>query len=306
MFSCLFSGTCPLQGLSMEAIASQRAVQLSTVQSFIAETLAAGFSYPWHRMKLPFSILASLCGHVRAYHKQQLLADARLLEQQQSDADGSRQDRQQQQHQAALGECHEGPEVQPLSVTGCHGVCIRAGGLDQGGQYQQQQQYDLQHEQHRQPQPEQKSECHQPRGPLPVQQAAAVLLHSNPAVVGNMSKQAVCGTVDIMQGHAVCSHCALWQGIKSIWLQPNGQVFPCGDSSMCLAAAQLQSQQPVQLPDMQLMRELVTTNKGTKAIRDSLDTLVLSHGHMRLALAHIYCLLRHHLCFCQQTHVVRH
>ncbi|KAL3131058.1 hypothetical protein ABBQ38_000374 [Trebouxia sp. C0009 RCD-2024] len=69
------------QGLSMEAIASQRAVQLSTVQSYIAEAMAAGYTYPWHRMKVPFFMLASLCGHLRAYHKQQqLLSDAPLLQ----------------------------------------------------------------------------------------------------------------------------------------------------------------------------------------------------------------------------------
>ena len=288
----------------MEAIACQRAVQLSTVQTYIAEAMAADYSYPWHRMRLPFSTLASLCGHVRAYHKQQLLADARLLEQQQSNAGGQTQDSQ--QHQAAPEEPLQGLEVQSVSATGCHGVRPGVEGLHQGGQYQQQQQlqYGLQRQQHKQPLPEQHSACHQQGGQLPVQQAAAVVLQSKPADVGDASKQAVWRSTDIMHGQALCGHCGLLQGIGCIMLQSDGRVFALSDSSTCLSAAHVQSQQPVQLPDMQLVRELVMTSKGTKAIRDSMDTLVLSYGDMRVAIAHIYCLLQRHACSCQQSRVV--
>ena len=277
----------------MEAIASQRAVQLSTVQSYIAEAMAAGYSYPWHRMRLPFSILASLCGHVCAYHKQQLLADARqLLKQQESNAGGLKQGSQ--QHQTAPGEAHQGVEVQPVSPPGCHRVGIWAGGLHQGGQ--QQHQHSSQHEHHRQPLPGQHSQCCRQGGLLPEHQAAAAALQSKPAVMGDMF------ATDITK---VCSHCGLSQGCESLMLHPDGQVFPSGDSITRLAAAQAQSQQPVQLPDMQLVRGLAMTSRGTKAIRDSMDTSVLSYGPMRLALAHIYCLLRHHICSCLQTDLCR-
>ncbi|KAL3131059.1 hypothetical protein ABBQ38_000375 [Trebouxia sp. C0009 RCD-2024] len=101
-----------------------------------------------------------------------------------------------------------------------------------------------------------------------------------------------------MQGQVVCGHCALLISAESVSLQPDGGLrLQHGSGS----SAQVGSQRPVQLPDMQLVRELVVTSKGTKAIRDSMDTLVLSYGHMRLALAHIYCLLRHHICSCLQT-----
>ena len=286
----------------MEVIASQRAVQLSTVQSYIAEAMAAGYSYPWHRMRLPFSILASLCGHVRAYHKQQLLADARLLEQRQSYAGGQMQDRQ--QHHTAPGGLHQGPEVQSASATGCHEAGTAAGGLHQEGQYQQRQQHASGHEQHRQQLPGQHSKCHQHRGALPAQQAAVAVLQSKSAIVGEKSNVPVCDATNVRQGLGVCSHCGLLQGTGSIMLQPDGQVFACSDSSTCLSPAQVQSQQPVQLPDMQLVRELVMTSKGTKAIRDSMDTSVLSYGDMRLALAHVYCLMRRHACSCQQLGVV--
>ena len=277
----------------MEAIASQRAVQLSTVQSYIAEAMAAGYSYPWHRMRLPFSILASLCGHVCAYHKP-------LLEQQQSNAGGS------QQHQAVPGEAHQGLELQSVSATGCREACVGATGLHEGGQYQQQRQYDSQHEQQRQPLHGQHSECHQQGGPPPVRRAAAAVLQSKPEVVGDMSNQPVCGATDVTPCQAVCGHCGLSQGAESLMLQPDGQVFPGVDSITSLVAAQAQSQQPVQLPDMQLVRELVMTSRGTKAIRDSMDTSVLSYGHMRLVLAHIYCLLRHNICSCLQTDLCTH
>ena len=282
----------------MEGIASQRAVQLSTVQSYIAEAMAAGYSYPWHRMRLPFSILASLCGHARAYHKQQQLAHARLEEQQQSDAGSTSQDRQ--QHQAAGG-CRAAPDI--VTATGYHRLCVGAGGLHQGGQCQQQQQYGVWHEQHRQPPLGQHSECHQQGRLLSVQNAAAVELQSKLTVAGDMSNQPVYGASDITHSQAVCGCCGLLQSIESVMLQPDGKVFLCGDNSTRLAAAQVQSQQSVQLPDMQLVRELVMTSRGTKAIRDSMDTSVLSYGHMRLALAHIYRLLRHHtkVCSCLQT-----
>ncbi|KAL0047414.1 hypothetical protein WJX82_002778 [Trebouxia sp. C0006] len=45
------------QGVSMDSIASQRALQLGTVQSYIAEAMAAGYGYPWHRMGAPYHLL---------------------------------------------------------------------------------------------------------------------------------------------------------------------------------------------------------------------------------------------------------
>lgn len=279
----------------MEAIASQRAVQLSTVQSYIAEAMAAGYSYPWHRMSLPFPVLASLCGHLRAYHKQQLLADAQLLQRQEGDASGQRQDSLQQQ--VSLSESHEGAKGQAVSATGCHGLRTGSRVPHQGGQCHQQQ-----HQQDgKQILCEQHLECHLQSGPLPMQQAAVAVLQPTHEAVSDMSNQAVRSDPDVMHGQGACGHCGQLQGVESVMLQPDGYVCPGGDSSTCLVVAQVQNQQPVQLPDMQLVRELVMTSKGTKAIRDSMETSVLSYGHMRLALAHIYCLLRRHVCCCQQT-----
>ena len=285
----------------MEVIASQRAVQLSTVQSYIAEAMAAGYSYPWHRMRVPFSILASLYGHVRAYHKQQLLSDARLLHQQQGNASVMQDN---QQHLAVPCKSRKGSEPQALPAAACHGSCVGTGEVHHGKQdqqQQQQQQYGLQHEPYKQLLPEQQSGCQQQRASSSVQQAAATMSHSQQAVVVDISNSPVHGTRRPCQ--AVCSHCGLLQDVDSARLKPDGRVCAWDGSSTCLAAAQVQSQQPVQLPDMQFVRELVLTSKGTKALRDTMDTLVLSYGHMRLAFAHIYCLLRQHVCSCQPEFV---
>ncbi|KAL3138946.1 hypothetical protein ABBQ32_005758 [Trebouxia sp. C0010 RCD-2024] len=263
----------------MEGIASQRAVQLSTVQSYIAEAMAAGYTYPWHRMKVPFSMLASLCAHMRAYHKQQLLSGAPLPPKQPGDMTQMQDDQQQ-------APACQGAESQALLALSHQGWCAGAGGLQHGGQnphhhpQQQQQQNAIQHD------------LHQARP----QQAAAVKVHS--AGVDGDASQPRHGTTDRVQSQVVCSRCALLIGTESASLQPDGGLrFQHGSGS----PAQVGSQRLVQLPDMQLVRELVVTSKGTKALQDSMDTLVLSYGHMRLALAHIYCLLRHHICFCLQT-----
>ncbi len=49
---------------------------------------------------------------------------------------------------------------------------------------------------------------------------------------------------------------------------------------------------------MSLLKELVLTGKGTKALRDSMDDCDMTYGQLRLALAHLYCLLRNSVCQC--------
>ena len=270
----------------MESIVSQRAVQLSTVQSYMAEAMAAGYSYPWHRIEVPFSMLASLCGHLRAYHKQQLLSDAALLQKQPG---GTTQMQDDKQQQAAA--CQQA-DFQALPASPRQGLCAGAGGLPRGRQdhhhQQQQQQYVVQHEQYQQPLFGPQLECVHQAMP---KQAAAVKVQS--AAEEGASGQPLHGG---MQGQAVCGHCALLKDAESARLQPDGWLCVQHGTS---SSAQAGGQRPVQFPDMHLVRELVVTSKGTKAIRDSMDTLVLSYGEMRLALAHIYCLLRHHICSCQ-------
>lgn len=278
----------------METIASQRAVQLGTVQTYIAEAMAAGYTYPWHRMRVPFSMLASLCGHLRAYHKQQLLSDAALLQELPCD---TTQMPDSQQNQTAACPSNGGVEFQGLEVPSHQGLCAGAREVRHDGQdHHHQQQYEIQHEQHQQPLHDRQGGCLHHAGSLSVTQAAAVMMHSADAV--GEPGRALHGNADSMQGKAVCGHCSLLKDTESARLQSDGRV--CFHDRLG-SSAQVGSQRPVQLPDMQLVRELVVTSKGTKAIRDSMDTLVLSYGHMRLALAHIYCLLRHHICSCQQT-----
>ena len=265
---------CCWQGLSMEAIASQRAVQLSTVQSYIAEAMAAGYSYAWHRMGIPFCILASLCGHVRAYHKQQLLPEE---QQQQAASDEIQGCLQHQAGSANLPhESHSGPQA----------ALIRDGLDLVTGQLQQTEKKPLQHRQlpglH--VQLASSAQQHQ-EGCLLTQVAAANTCHQCSKSLGQQS----------MQGQDRCSQCGLLQEDPNLKLHPSGLIHLNSESSI---GAHEIDQLPVQLPDMQLTRQMVLTSKGTKALRDSMVTCLLTYGHMRLGLAHVFCLLRHHVCAC--------
>ena len=263
----------------MTAIASQRAVQLSTVQSYIAEAMAAGYSYAWHRMDIPFSILACLCGHVRAYHKQQLLS---LEQQQQSVAADIHQGQIQdcQQHQA-------GPQNRPCGTDDSPQPALIKISLDPAAsQAQQLEQKPLQHSQlpalrvHPLPGEQQHQEGHFP-------------LHG--AAAGACDRPLGGGGQRSMQGHGVCSQCGLLQEDPTLRLQPSG-LYHLDNENSTGAAEPLQPS--VQLPDMQVIRQLVLTSKEAKALRDSMESCLLTYGHMRLGLAHMFCLLRHQTCSC--------
>ena len=204
----------------MEAIAAQRTLQLGTVQSYIAEAMAAGFSYPWHRMGVPHRILASLCGHVTAYHKLQLQQQERLQQASEQQSQNETEDQQQQEL------CSKGQQ------------CL-------------------------------------------------------------LLKQQQRGNSGVAQSQASCSQCGLLQSQSSVSLHTDGLVRSAQEEVVDLSTTEGQQGRCTRLPDSSLLTELVLTGKGRKALRDSMDSSLLTYGHMRLALAHIYCLLRNSVCLCR-------
>ena len=202
----------------MEAIAAQRTLQLGTVQSYIAEAMAAGFSYPWHRMGVPHCILASLCGHVTAYHKLQLQQQERL---QQASKQQSQNETEDQQELCSKGQ-----------------QCL-------------------------------------------------------------LLKQQQHGNSGMAQSQPSCSQCGLLQSQSNVSLHTDGLVRSAQEELVDLSTTEGQQRRCTRLPDSSLLAELVLTGKGRKALRDSMDSSLLTYGHMRLALAHIYCLLRNSVCLCR-------
>ena len=250
--------------MSMEAIARQRAVQLGTVQSYIAEAMAAGYSYPWHRMGIPFTILASLCGHMRAYHKQQQLCMVGKEDQADDYQTQSKQPHQQRQH----------------GIEGCSYMAPSHDSLNPAVGLAQQVEQSVASAKHAPPS-QGLRKCQEAQLHVDAELASHDALHG----IGQHS----------MQSTGVCSQCGLMQDESTVRLHPSGLVT--AGSQLAPGADEPRL---VQLPDMQSMQELVLTSRGTKALRDSMDTCLLTYGQMRLALAHIYCLLRHQVCLCQQ------
>ena len=267
----------------MGSIASQRALQLGTVQSYIAEAMAAGYGYPWHRMGVPYHVLASLCSHVRAYHKQVEQYHEQQAQTHQLPQSGQQQ-QQEQVHQLEL-EC----ELQ-----------------QQHQHHQSQQHHHHHHHQSQQQQQQQQRQRGVRKGQTHTQaDNADAVCAVAPAWKCKEATAAVAADRDhdenpnldspLAQGQAVCSDCELlcdqgafvmhsdgtvqvYHGIRAVGGGPNSKV--------------------VQLPDMSLLRELVQTGKGTKALRDSMDDCDMTYGQLRLTLAHLYCLLRNNVCQC--------
>ena len=257
---------CVMQNVSMDSIASQRALQLGTVQSYIAEAMAAGHGYPWHRMGVPYHVLASVCSHVRAYHKQ-----VEQYYEQQAQVHQLPQLEQLQQQQQI---CQFGLECELQQQHHHH----------QSQQQQQQQQRGIRNDQtHTQAAD---AVCAVPPAWEYKEETAAVVAEldhdENPNLASTPAQgQAVCSDCELPcdQGAVVMhSNGAVCHGIRAVGGGPNSKV--------------------VQLPDMSLLRELVQTGKGTKALRDSMDDCEMTYGQLRLTLAHLYCLLRNSVCQC--------
>ena len=256
----------------MEAIAAQRKLQLGTVQSYIAEAMAAGNGYPWHRMGLPHVVLASLCGQVRHYQKH-LQQDK---EQQQNVSEQQKQEQARQQN----------------------------GQLQQGAQQlQQEQQQSTQQLQQEQHQPKQE-QAHQQNGQQ--QQSAQQLQHqdSNLHAKVEQSGQQLHLQPDVIQLRSTMCSCG---GVLPV----GADLCLCTDGSVCHANVSEAGFPPgvmfcspaVQVPELHVLEQLVVTGKGTKALRESMDNCLLTHGQMRLGLAHLYCVLHNAVCSCKQLSV---
>jgi len=267
---------CVMQGVSMDSIASQRALQLGTVQSYIAEAMAAGYGYPWHRMGVPYHVLASLCSHVRAYHKH-----VEQCHKQQAQTHQLPQSGEQQEHVHQLElEC----ELQ---------------------QPQQQQHYQSQHR-HHQSQQQQQRQRGVKEGQTHTQADNADAIFAVPpaweckeataAVAADLSQDEKSNlSSTLARGQAVCSDCKLPCDQGAVVMHNNGAVQVCHGVR---AVGCGPNSRVVQLPDMSLLTELVQTGKGTKALQDSMDDCDMTYGQLRLALAHLYCLLRNSVCQC--------
>ena len=278
---------CFTQGMSMEAIASQRTLQLGTVQSYIAEAMAAGYPYPWHRMGVPQCLLASLCSHVRAYHKQRLQQAAQMPPQQQQQQLVYQEQLQLQGGQQRIGQLP----------------------MQQGGRPELQGQQEAEHGDTWLPQPlglQQQAQLQRSNSNGGVKQshAAGVVWTAadHPAGPEEVlpARRLKDGGAVHQTGYAncpgVCRGCGLVEDQSRVKLGMQG-LMPADELPLKVGGT---AGQAGQLPDIDLLTELVLTGQGTKALRDSMDDCPLTYGPMRLALAHIYCLLRNSVCMCKQ------
>lgn len=265
----------------MESIASQRKIQLSTVQSYIAEAMAG----------IPFCILASLCAHVRAYHKQLLLSEQQQQEDTHQHQSGQQVLSQRQPHHAQVSS-RLGQEAQGLPARSRNQACNQHSNCVQ--------------QQHAAPCPEhdlQSQVQQQPGRMSPHMQAAA----ADPAHSKHSAADAVLhwagdnSSQGSMQDQAVCDQCGLLQDASSARLHSSGGLSSASGPIMCDVVAETPRQQPFQLPDIKIVSDLVVTGRRTKALRDCMEGCSLSYGHMRLALAHIFCLFRLNFCSCATT-----
>ena len=288
------------QELSLDSIASQRSVQLSTVQSYIAEAMTAGYPYPWHRLGVPHALLASLCSHLNAFHQYQL--EVVQLQQQsegQQQQQGTGQGYQLQvqqgqsvtQHQLGAQSC---PQKQAEAA-----LCLHP----EESPWRQQQQPDpvlcMQHAgvlmQQRSiasanlPPPPRQRHMPQHWSALPAQCVAKQADLSGRDRGGGVFDVGVAQQQSLTPANSEQS-CA-----PQLWLQPDGTVTPrlqamgCSDNVGCVG------QQGVQLVNVALIEELVKTGKDTKALREWMGSDAMSYGQMRVALAHLYRLTLLHI-----------
>ena len=301
-----------LQGVDLEGIARQRVVQLGTVQSYIAEAMAAGHPYPWHRLGVPQPLLATLCIHLTAFHK--------LLQQQQQ-TDVLQQQQQQQQQSDVLQQQQQDSHIPQQQVQIQQHAQVQQ---QQPGHMHQQAQVQTQHW----PNQQQVAQCWPQQHPVAVPQVhehrqwqqhpdvvldmqhvagLTLLQHSTPAQGAQLgpqqqqrqlpqhwSSKAVQGLpaqqatpIATANTSATCQEATAQAGKKllcpRLWLQPNGML------------SGTQAEHSHLLPDMDMVKELVKTGQGTRALREYMGPDVISYGQMRMALAHIYCLMLRHL-----------
>lgn len=280
----------------MDAIANQRTLQLGTVQSYIAEAMAAGYGYPWHRMGVPHCILVALCDHVRAYHRQ-------LMQQQEPE-----QLQQQCLHlphpallqQAAQSQPHSlWPKLQQEPVQQQEHKMQQHCILDELQQHVlHRQQHDTKPQQQplrdaRNPVLHPHTEC--PAVPCMAQASTGQKQLAVSVASDGLLDDSSCSAWTLTQDQVVCRRCGLLQDQGSAILHGDGSVHVLQGSHATGA-----SPQAVQLPELGFIKELVLTGKGTKALRDSMDMCAMTYGHMRLSLAHVYCLLRNSICLCRR------
>lgn len=267
----------------MDAIASQRTLQLGTVQSYIAEAMAAGYGYPWHRMGVPHCILVSLCDHVRAYHRQ-------LMQQQEPE---QLQQAAQSQPHSLWQELQQEPK-QPQGHT-VQQHCIR----------DEQQQHVLHRQQHdtnpqQQPLRNARSPVHRSHTECTAVPCTAPASDEHEQLAVSVASDGLlddssCSAWMLTQAQVVCRRCGLLQDQGNAILHGDGSVHVLHGNRATGACPQA-----VQLPELGFIRELVLTGKGTKALRDSMHMCAMTYGHMRLSLAHVYCLLRNTICPCRR------
>ena len=297
--------------MSLDSIASQRGVQLSTVQSYIAESMTAGYAYPWHRLGVPHTLLASLCGHLNAFYRyqQQPVQLLRQSEgQQQQHIEGQQQQQQQstgqelqlqvQQSQQAetvtqqqLG-ARRGPQNQAEAETLLHqqethlqqhttnsvpGVQHAGCSMQPGGSALASLPPPLQHLQRQMPQ-----HWSAPFAQAVAKQAKPSQTGGGLLAVGSAQQQ------DLAPANSEHS-CAPQQ-----WLQPDGTMTLQVQAMQTIDEVGHVSQQGVQLMSVGLLEELVTTGQSTKALKEWMGPDAMSYGQMQIALAHLFRLTRPH------------
>ncbi|DBA71996.1 TPA: hypothetical protein ACH3X2_010739 [Trebouxia sp. C0005] len=221
-------------------------------------------------MGVPYHMLVSLCSHVRAYHKQI------------------------EQHREQQAQTHQLPQSGQLQQQ------EQAHHLELELQQQQHQHQQHHHHQSQQQHPQRGIR----KGQTHTEAASADAVRAvPPAWECKGATAAVAADLDhdeapasaLAQGLAVCSDCELPCDQSTAVMHSNGAVQVCHGIR---AVGFGPNSRVVQLPDMSLLKELVQTGKGTKALRDSMDACEMTYGQLRLTLAHLYCLLRNSVCQC--------
>lgn len=293
----------------MEAIAVQRAVQLGTVQSYVAEAMAAGYPYPWHRLGVPHALLATFCAHLTAFQnyqnevreqQQQEQLQPRnpqvhvvaqglshtVMDQQQVHSYGLPQQQSQpralpQQQTAAqqstpLIAAAEAPlHQQPAQLPGQVQVVQHAGSLLQ--QTHGPQTYDVKYKWQQRQMPQHWS-----------QTAARHAVASAKAADPQGARSGIGTAQSIVQEEAALA--GNQQDVQpQLWLQLDG-TLTCQPHKLHVheTGAEHTGQHVVQLPVRGLVEEMVKTGQGIKALRDYIGPDAMSYGQMRIALAHLY------------------
>lgn len=268
-----------MQGLTLDGITSQRGVQLGTIQSYIAEAMAAGYPYPWHRLGVPHALLATFCSQLTAFSKHKQQQDEIWLQhqQQQLQADPQAKPKQeiklhvvpaqaQQQPEAPSGLQQLQPQIQNYNATSQHTGCAVQQERQAHGHIV----------------------CHQLQQQMP-QHMSRVDAQQLSAVTQTAEQQSGTGVLSVASQENVDLAPAQQQHAPQLWLQLDGTVTQRPSE----VQAGLQDIEPVgqlavKLPDQSLVSDLVKTGQGIKPLRDYIGPDVMAYGQMRIALAHLY------------------